>query len=65
MSGYGKSAMRGYRTQIEANACYEAGHALAALKVGRYVTKVVVDHKRPGNGVMYYRMSSKNPFRLK
>tara|TARA_B100001964_G_C14132773_1_gene553695 strand:+ start:68 stop:784 length:717 start_codon:yes stop_codon:yes gene_type:complete len=56
--------MRGHRAHIKAAAYHESGHALAALRVGRYVSRIVVDHGLPGNGVMSCQTPGKNPFNL-
>jgi hypothetical protein len=56
--------MKGSRTHIQATAYHEAGHAVAALKVNRYVVKIIVDHQNPGNGRMGYRIPAKNPFNI-
>jgi hypothetical protein len=56
--------MKGSRTYIQATAYHEAGHAVAALNVGRSVHMVIVDLQRPGNGRMGYKTPSKNPFNI-
>lgn len=56
--------MKGANTHLEITAIHEAGHALAALKVGRFVSKVAISHQSPGRGVTFIHESGKNPYNL-
>ena len=56
--------MNGEQTHKLATAYHEAGHALGALKVGRYVTRVVVSTASPGTGFVQFRKGARNPFYL-
>lgn len=56
--------MRGYQTHALATAYHEAGHALAALHVGRYVSEVTIDHRDPRNGGIWHRKPIRNPYRI-
>lgn len=51
-------------THIEVAAYHEAGHALAALKVGRYVGNVSIDQSLPGNGLTRHWRFPRNPFHI-
>jgi hypothetical protein len=54
--------MKGRQTHIDVTAYHEAGHALAALKIGRYVPKVMVDATNPGEGFTVHWHRPANPF---
>lgn len=56
--------VRGASTYILATAYHEAGHALAALKVGRYVSRVSIRHESPGSGSTHFARATKSPFSL-
>ncbi len=56
--------MNGKQTHIDITAYHEAGHALAALKVGRYVPAVMVEQSNPGQGVTRLWHPPPNPFDL-
>ncbi len=56
--------MSGKQTHIDVTAYHEAGHALAALKVGSYVGKVAVNLANPGEGVTFHYSPPRNPFDL-
>lgn len=55
---------RGAQTHLLATAYHESGHALACLKVGRYVSRVVIRRDAPGSGAMHNAHAPKNPFDL-
>lgn len=55
--------MPGKRTHIDVTAYHEAGHAIAALQLGRYVYEVSASHNSPGNGLTAHaRDLTNNPF---
>ncbi len=56
--------MRGYRTHFIATAYHEAGHALAAMYIGRDVPWIHVDVRDPRNGLTRFRRPAKNPHRI-
>ena len=56
--------MRGYQTHLEATAYHEAGHAVVALKVGRYVPVVEVNSQNPEQGAAYIIPPRGNPFNI-
>jgi len=49
---------------IDIAACHEAGHALAALREGRGVSRVFVSRTHPGNGVCWHGRRPKNPYSI-
>ena len=56
--------MKGRHTHLEVTAYHEAGHVLAALKVGQYVEDVSIDRRNPGNGLTWRRSPRRNPYTL-
>ena len=56
--------MKGSNSHITVTAYHEAGHALAALKQGRFVKTVEVSLINPGNGRTIIWLARKNPYDL-
>lgn len=55
--------IRGTRTHIDVAAVHEAGHALAAVREGRWIQQVQIRRDQPGAGVVYHsRQRSRNPY---
>ena len=55
--------MKVNNAHIDATAIHEAGHAVAALQKGRYVSCVTASHNDPGTGLTFLgRTNSINPF---
>jgi hypothetical protein len=55
---------RGYPAHVKATAYHEAGHAIAALKMKRFVHRLAVDHNNPGRGVTWYNSAADNPYNI-
>ncbi|HIE89525.1 MAG TPA: hypothetical protein EYP91_22320 [Gammaproteobacteria bacterium] len=55
---------RGYPAHIKGTAYHEAGHAIAALKMERFVHRLAVDHNNPGRGVTWYNSAKSNPYNI-
>lgn len=54
----------GDKAHIDVTAYHEAGHAVAALRAGRQIHKVIVSKTQPGNGLTYHNPPLRNPFQL-